>query len=58
MSGELSFGSLLSSAVELKNFVQQLPGRVNRIVDRVADNELRIRVDAIDEVRLIDNVAL
>jgi len=53
---EASLSSLFSTAVELKNFVQHLPGRVNRILDRVADNELQVRVDAIDETRLMEGM--
>jgi hypothetical protein len=51
-----SFGSLFRSAVELKDFATQLPGRVNRILDVVADNKLRLEVDAIDENRLIEGL--
>jgi ubiquinone biosynthesis protein len=53
---DLSLSSLFSTAVELKNFVQHLPGRVNRILDRVADNDLELRVDAIDETRLMEGM--
>jgi len=53
---EASLSSLFSTAVELKNFVQHLPGRVNRILDRVADNELEVKVDAIDETRLMEGM--
>jgi predicted unusual protein kinase regulating ubiquinone biosynthesis (AarF/ABC1/UbiB family) len=53
---DLSVGSIFSTAVELKNFVQNLPGRVNRILDRLADNELEVKVDAIDEVRLMEGM--
>jgi ubiquinone biosynthesis protein len=53
---DLSISSLLSAAVELKGFVQQLPARVNRILDRVADNEFRVHVDAIDETRLMEGM--
>jgi predicted unusual protein kinase regulating ubiquinone biosynthesis (AarF/ABC1/UbiB family) len=56
MSRDLSLSSVFSTAVELKNFVQHLPGRVNRILDRVADNELEVRVDAIDEARLMEGM--
>ena len=53
---EASLSSLFSTAVELKNFVQHLPRRVNRILDRVADNELEVKVDAIDETRLMEGM--
>ena len=43
----------LAGALELNEFVQELPGRLNRLMDRVADNRIRIKVDAIDEVELI-----
>jgi predicted unusual protein kinase regulating ubiquinone biosynthesis (AarF/ABC1/UbiB family) len=50
---DLSPGSLISSVFELKEFVQEVPGRINRILDVVADNELEIRVRAFDERRLM-----
>ena len=53
---DLSLSSLFSTAVELKSFVQHLPGRVNRILDRLADNEFQVRVDAIDETRLMEGL--
>jgi ubiquinone biosynthesis protein len=56
MTRDFSLGTLFSTAVELKNFVQHLPGRVNRILDRLADNDFQIRVDAIDEARLMEGM--
>ena len=56
MSRDVSLSALFSTAVEMKNFVQHLPGRVNRILDRVADNDLEVRVDAIDETRLMEGM--
>src|SRR5687768_355920 len=56
MNRDLSAASLFSAAVEAKNFVQRLPSRVNRILDRLADNEFRIHVDAIDETRLMEGM--
>ena len=56
MGRDLSIASLFSAAVELKSFAQHLPGRVNRILDRLADNEFRIEVDAIDEARLMEGM--
>jgi predicted unusual protein kinase regulating ubiquinone biosynthesis (AarF/ABC1/UbiB family) len=51
-----SLGSLFSSVVELKNFLTHLPGRVNRILDRLADNDFKVKVDAIDESTLMDGM--
>ncbi|HXT64396.1 MAG TPA: AarF/UbiB family protein [Pyrinomonadaceae bacterium] len=42
-------GSVMSRIVEVKEFAERLPGRVNKILDAVGNNELRIGVDAIDE---------
>ena len=41
--------NLLSSVVDLKEFVEKLPNRVNKILDSAGNNELRFKVDAIDE---------
>ena len=56
MARDLSLGALASTAVDLKKFVQNLPGRVNRILDRLADNEFQVKVDAIDETRLMEGM--
>jgi ubiquinone biosynthesis protein len=56
MARDFSLGTLFSTAVELKNFIQHLPGRINRILDRVADNEFQVKVDAIDEARLMEGM--
>jgi ubiquinone biosynthesis protein len=56
MLGQLSPTQALSTALELNEFVQELPRRLNRMLDRVADNQLRIRVDAIDEIELISGL--
>ncbi|MBV8200467.1 MAG: AarF/ABC1/UbiB kinase family protein [Acidobacteria bacterium] len=47
-------GSLLASLQEVKEFVERLPARANRILDRVANNELSIQVKAIDERLLME----
>jgi hypothetical protein len=39
--------------LDAKEFAERLPGRVNRILDIVAGNELKVKVDAIDETRLM-----
>jgi predicted unusual protein kinase regulating ubiquinone biosynthesis (AarF/ABC1/UbiB family) len=47
-------GNLLSSAMEAKEFAQELPGRINKILDLVAKNRIKLDVDAIDEATLVD----
>jgi predicted unusual protein kinase regulating ubiquinone biosynthesis (AarF/ABC1/UbiB family) len=54
MRKEFSPGNISNAVLEVFDFVQKLPGRANRILDRVADNELAIRVEAIDERTLVE----
>lgn len=56
MTRDFSLGSLFSAAVDLKNFVQQFPGRINRLLDRLAENEFKVTVDALDEARLMEGM--
>ena len=49
-------GNLLSGALEVKEFVEKLPTRVNKILDAVGNNELRFKVDAIDEKIVLDGL--
>jgi predicted unusual protein kinase regulating ubiquinone biosynthesis (AarF/ABC1/UbiB family) len=48
--------NLLSGVVDLKEFAEKLPTRVNRILDAVGDNELRFKVDAIDEKVVLEGL--
>jgi ubiquinone biosynthesis protein len=50
----LSAGNFMASLMELRDFAQRLPARVNRILDMVADNKLKVNVDAIDEKLLME----
>jgi ubiquinone biosynthesis protein len=56
MARDISLGSLFSTAVDVKNFIQHLPGRLNRILDRLGDEELKVKVEAIDEARLMEGM--
>jgi predicted unusual protein kinase regulating ubiquinone biosynthesis (AarF/ABC1/UbiB family) len=56
MLRQMSPTQALAGALELNEFVQELPGRLNRLMDRVADNRIRIKVDAIDETELITGI--
>ncbi len=49
----LSPGNLFSGMLELKDLLQRLPTRINKIFDAIADNKLKVEVDAIDEKTLI-----
>jgi ubiquinone biosynthesis protein len=41
-------GNFLNSVLEMKEFVGGLPGRLNRIMDSVANNELEVKVKSVD----------
>jgi predicted unusual protein kinase regulating ubiquinone biosynthesis (AarF/ABC1/UbiB family) len=56
MRRSFSMGSLLGTAVEMKDFLQRFPARVNRLLDTVADNRLKVQVDAIDEKLLVEGI--
>lgn len=52
----MSPGNLFSTALEMNEFVQRLPMRLNRVLERIADDELTIKVDAIDDVRVMEGM--
>jgi len=56
MTKTLSPGNFFSGLLEMKDFATRLPRRVNRILDNVAENNLELKVDAIDEERLIAGI--
>jgi ubiquinone biosynthesis protein len=49
----MSPGHLLTGLLETKELVERLPERLNRILDYLANNRLEVKVDAIDEARLM-----
>jgi ubiquinone biosynthesis protein len=50
----LSAGSLFNTLLEAKGFIDKLPGRVNSFLDAIANNEMKIKVEAIDESKLME----
>lgn len=48
--------NLLSGVVDAKEFAEKLPVRVNKILDAVGNNELRFKVDAIDEKVVLEGL--
>jgi predicted unusual protein kinase regulating ubiquinone biosynthesis (AarF/ABC1/UbiB family) len=59
MKREATEGSLLTAAMELKNFAAGLPNRVNRIMDAVVNRELELKVktDAGDVIEGLQKIA-
>jgi predicted unusual protein kinase regulating ubiquinone biosynthesis (AarF/ABC1/UbiB family) len=47
-------GNLLSNAVELKEFVEKLPVRLNKILDTIGNNDFKFDINAFDEKILLD----
>ncbi|MDQ6621722.1 MAG: AarF/UbiB family protein [Pseudomonadota bacterium] len=52
----LSPGRLFTSVLEAKETLEELPRRLNMILDRVANNDIRIKVDALEEETLIQGM--
>ena len=50
----LSPANLYNTLLETKGLLEKLPGRVNKFLDAVANNEMEIKVDAIDEKKLME----
>ena len=48
--------NLLTGVAELKEFAERFPNRVNRILDNLGNNELRFKVDTIDEKVVLDGL--
>ena len=46
-------GRLLSTLAESKELFEQMPSRINRILEHLAENRLKVDVDAIDENELL-----
>lgn len=50
--GSLSPGNLFSSALDVNEFVQRLPDRLNALADQLVQGEFRVKIDSLDEERL------
>lgn len=48
--------NLIGGVVELKEFAEKLPGRVNKILDTIGNNEFKIDVNAIDEKVVLEGL--
>ncbi len=56
MFKRLSPSAMFSSTLEMYQLVQQLPGRLNTLLDSLTGNKLEFKVNAFDESRLMDNL--
>lgn len=53
MTKDLKSGHLLQTLLDSKELTANLPGRLNKISENLANNKFRVSVDAIDERRFI-----
>jgi ubiquinone biosynthesis protein len=51
--GSLRPANLFKAAMEANELVQRMPQRLNKIMDLIADNEMAVQVNAIDETKLL-----
>jgi predicted unusual protein kinase regulating ubiquinone biosynthesis (AarF/ABC1/UbiB family) len=54
MMKSLSPGNLFNTMIEVRSLLEKLPARVNKFLDAIANNEMQIKVDAIDETKLME----
>ena len=53
---DLTQGNAFSALLEMKDFVSNLPGRLNRIMDVIANSELEVKVKATDTKTVVDGM--
>ena len=56
MMKSLSPGKLFAGVLEAKQFAEKLPRRLNQLIDAVTENRVRVKVDAINEVLLMEGL--
>jgi predicted unusual protein kinase regulating ubiquinone biosynthesis (AarF/ABC1/UbiB family) len=52
----LSTGNLYTTALELKEFLEKFPGRLNEFLETLTKNGMALKVDAFDETHLIEGL--
>lgn len=53
MQQSMSPANILTAALETKQFLEHLPGRVNKLLDAATNNELKLNVEVLDEGAII-----
>ena len=56
MRKQMTPGSVLGSLLEMKDFVGGLPSRINRVMDRVGNDELEIKIRALDAQDVMESL--
>jgi len=52
----VSAGNVFSTALEVRDLAERLPERVNRILDALSANDLRLKIELIDHGSIIDGL--
>ncbi len=56
MKKQATQGSVLSSLLEMKDFVGGLPSRLNRIMDAITNQELEVKVKSVDVKMVVEGI--
>ena len=54
MLNSVTPANLFSTALEVRDLAERLPGRMNRILDALSANDLRLKIEVIDHGSIID----
>jgi len=49
-------GNIFSSLLEVNEFIQKLPGRMNALLDSLSRNKFELKIDALDDNELMHNL--
>ena len=49
-------GNLMAAAIDAKEFAEKLPGRINKVMDALAEGQLTLNVQGIDDKELMRGV--
>lgn len=53
---QFTMGGVYNALLDMNSLFQELPGRLNKVTRLLAENELKVNVDAIDEDKLIEGL--
>lgn len=56
MQHEMSAANVFFAALETKEFLEQLPGRVNKFLDAATNNQLKVNIEVIDEGSIVNGL--
>ena len=53
MLSGISSDTLFSESLEIKQFIEKIPHTMNKVLSNLAENELKVQIDAIDKTKLM-----